>query len=163
MSTYIAIVKGLVDLGYLKAGIDRKSKVRKNPQKVIKEFMKSTGYNLLINNVPTVSVPRESLMTENINESHVFETLAEFGTPQYVMQVTYDTYFAYATDAESIQKELDGMRIDMNKLLVDYTPLALPLDVKTDVETQDKGFNMSFVFFQFCVMFLTGVIYNYLF
>lgn len=163
MASYISIVKGLVDMGYLPAGLNRKQSVRKNPRKTVIEFMQTMGFNLIINNVPTFSTPKESTETEQVDECNVFETLAEFGSPHCVLKVTPECYMAYALDAENIKDELDGMMIDNNVLTVKYNPVALPLEIKSasEVCVNTGTYDFTRVLLQFFILIcaFAGVFY----
>lgn len=137
MSTSISIIKRFVELGYLPAGTHRKSSSRKNPMRVIQTAMRNASCNLFIGNVPTSSAPRNCLRLEEITHRHIFETLLEYGSPHYVIQISPSCYMAYATDADSIADQLIGNTIGGRALDVQYFRLADPLEVRS-VEVEDN-------------------------
>jgi hypothetical protein len=109
------IVNGLVRLGYLPEGKQRK------PTSLINRGIKNAGANLLINNVPEFSTPKESKQSEKITSEHIYDTIVSLGgSPVFVLQVSRYAYIAYVKDAEDMAQIIHGNMLDDNVLEVRF-------------------------------------------
>lgn len=149
----LKIVKGLIKLNYLPKNV---SLSRKNLKNLINAGMAVAGCNILIDNVPEYSTPQDSQVPEKVTTDHIFETLAQFGSPQgFVIQITRNCYIAYATDADEIAAIFTGKNIDGNELRVEYHELAKPLVISSKSYSSTVSFIFS-IFEAFLVLFFFG-------
>ena len=112
------IVNGLVRLGYLPEG--KQGKQRK-PTSLINRGIKNAGANLLINNAPEFSTPKESKQSEKITSEHIYYTIVSLGgSPAFVLQVSRHAYIAYVKDAEDMAQIIHGNMLDDNALEVRF-------------------------------------------
>jgi hypothetical protein len=154
----LKIVKGFIKLNYLPRNV---SLSRKNLKNLISIGMSTAGCNILIDNVPEYSAPQDSQVAEKVTTDHIFETLAQFGSPQgFVIQVTRNCYIGYATDADEIATIFTGKNIDGHELRVEYHELAKPLVISPKAEANVSV--IPSVFEALVVLFFFGaIIYIY--